>query len=176
MLVTPDILRRLRDTIDPVVERLGYQLVAVEITGGADSRTVLRISIDMEGGVGIDDCSRVAREVSPALDVDDPIVEAYNLEVSTPGIERPVQKLADFQRFAGCEVRIKPFGVEGRRRVKGVLLGAEPGAGGGVVRVRVDKDERLFPVDSIERANLVLTFDQFQRLGKGLPPNETEST
>ncbi|MBM4368909.1 MAG: ribosome maturation factor RimP [Deltaproteobacteria bacterium] len=172
MLVTPDILRRLRDTIDPVVDRLGYELVAVELTGGADSRTVLRISIDHAGGVGIEDCGKVARELSPALDVDDPIVEAYNLEVSTPGIERPVQKLADFQRFAGCEVRIKPFGVEGRRRVKGTLLGAD----GGVVRVRVDKDERLFPVESIERANLALTFDQFQRLGKGLPPNETEST
>ncbi len=172
MLVTPDTLRNLRATVEPVVERLGYALVAVEVTGGVDSRPVLRVSIDHAAGVGIDDCGRVARELSPALDVSDPMIGAYNLEVSTPGIERPVQTEADFERFVGCEVRVKPFGVEGRRRTRGTILGVNDG----VLRLRVDREERLVPLHTIERANLVLTLDQFQRLGKGLSPVPTESS
>ncbi len=166
MLVTPATLRQLRDVVEPLVVRLGYDLVAVELVGGSRGAPVLRVSIDHPAGIGITDCTKVSRQLSPALDVADPIMGAYELEVSTPGIERPIQKAADYVRFAGCEVRVKPFGVDAKKRTKGVLLGVEDG----MVAVRTADEVRRFPVEAIERANLVLTLEQFQRLGQGLPP------
>jgi ribosome maturation factor RimP len=149
--------------------------------------------------VGIHECTQLSRQLSPTLDVEDPIASAYELEVSTPGIERPVQSEADFQRFAGCEIRVKPYGVEARKRVKGTLLGVQDG----LVRVRLaptggaatrgsagtrshtnagapptgdaSASIRQFPLDTIERANLALTLDQFRRLGEGLPLLPQES-
>ena len=175
MLVTPDIIRRLRSVIEPTVVRLGYELVAVELVGGLSGRPVLRVSIDKPGGAGIQDCASASRELSPALDVDDPIASAYELEVSTPGIERPVQTEADFARFAGCEIRIKPFGIEGKKRTRGILLGIVDG----VVTVRLagttPPQERRIPLVNIERAALALTLDQFSRLGKGQPLIQQES-
>lgn len=175
MLVTPDLIHRLRTVIEPTVVSLGYDLVAVELVGGFSGRTVLRVSIDRAAGVGVHDCAAVSRELSPALDVDDPIAAAYELEVSTPGIDRPVQTEADFLRFTGCEIRVKPFGVEAKRRTKGTLLGLRDG----MVVVRVAGTtppiEKLFPLVSIERASLVLSLDQFARLGKGLSPILQES-
>jgi ribosome maturation factor RimP len=129
---------------------------------------VLRISVDKVGGIGIEDCTRVSRQVSPALDVADPIFGSYELEVSTPGIERPVQRAEDFARFAGCEIRLKPFGVEAKKRTKGTLVGIHDG----VVSVQTAAELRIFPLESIERANLALTLEQFRRLGQGLPPLE----
>ncbi len=165
MLVTPATLRHLRDTIEPIVARLDCDLVAVEL-GGGPRGPILRVSIDKVGGVGIADCTKVSRQLSPALDVADPILGAYDLEVSTPGIERPVQRAADFAKFAGCEVRVKPYGVESKKRTKGVLLGITDG----IVSVKTADDVKQFPLDSIERANLALTIEQFQRLGEGLSP------
>lgn len=165
MLVTPATLRQLRDTIEPIVERMSLELVAVEFGGGARG-PILRVSIDKVGGAGIADCTAVSRQLSPALDVADPILGAYDLEVSTPGIERPIQSAADFARFIGCEVRVKPFGVEAKKRTRGTLIGF----GEGVVSVQTTDSIRQFPIGAIERANLVLTLDQFQRLGEGLSP------
>ena len=165
MIVTPATLRQLRAIVDPIVERHGCDPVAVELVGAARG-PVLRVSIDKVGGVGIEECTRISRQLSPALDVADPILGSYDLEVSTPGIERPVQRAADFARFVGCDVRVKPFGVESKKRTKGVLVGVVDG----VVSVRTPEEVRQFPVEAIERANLVLTLDQFRRLGEGLSP------
>jgi ribosome maturation factor RimP len=167
MLVTPATLRQLRDLVEPVVVRLGYELVAVELSGGSHG-PVLRLSVDKVGGIGIEDCTRVSRQVSPALDVADPIFGSYDLEVSTPGIERPVQRAEDYARFAGCEIRLKPFGVEAKKRTRGVLLGIEDG----VVSVETATEVRTFPIEAIERANRALSLEQFRRLGLGLPPIE----
>ena len=171
MLVTPATLRQLRELVEPVVLRLGCELVAVEMYGGSHG-PVLRLSVDKAGGVGIEDCTRVSRQVSPALDVADPIFGAYELEVSTPGMERPLQRAEDFGRFAGCEIRLKPFGIEAKKRTKGILLGITDG----VVSVQTATEVRTFPLDAIERANLALTLNQFRRLGQGLPPLEVETT
>ncbi len=165
MLTTPAILRHLRDVVEPLVVRLGYDLVGIEL-GGGPYGPVLRISIDHTAGVGITDCTKVSRQLSPALDVADPIIGGYDLEVSTPGIERPVQKAEDFVRFAGCEIRVKPFGIDNKKRTRGILLGLEAG----VVSVKVADTVKTFPIDAIERANLMLTAEQFKRLGEGLPP------
>lgn len=172
MLLSRPLLNRLRAIVEPVAERNGCELVAVEFIGGLGGRRTLRVSIDRPGGVGIDECTKVSRQLSPVLDVEDPIDGPYDLELSTPGMERPVQRIEDFARFAGCEVRIKPFGADAKRRVKGTLCGVD----GELVRVRVAEEERLLSLDEIERAHLVLTITQFQRLGQGLHPLGTGET
>lgn len=170
MIVTHALLSKLRAIVEPVVEAANCQLVAVEIAGaGLRGRRVLRVSVDRPGGVDVGTCAHISRRLSPVLDVEDPIDIAYDLEVSTPGIERPLQREADFQYFAGCEVRVKPFGVEGKRAWKGVLLGATDG----IVRVRIADETRELPLNSIERAHLILDLAQFARLGEGLHPIET---
>lgn len=169
MLVTPDIIRRLRSTIEPTVLRLGFELVAVELVGGLSGRPVLRVSIDKPGGAGIHDCATTSRELSPMLDAEDPIASAYELEVSTPGIERPVQTAADFARFVGCEIRIKPFGIEGKKRTRGTLKGIADDIVTVVIAGSNPPQERRIPLVNIERAALNLSLEQFSRLGKGQP-------
>ncbi len=172
MILTRPLLQRLRAIIEPVAARNGCEVVAVEFLGGQGGRRTLRVSIDRPGGVGIDECTKVSRQLSPVLDVEDPIEGAYDLELSTPGMERPVQRPDDFARFTGCQIRIKPFGADARRRVKGTLCGMD----GEIVRVRTADEERTLSLDEIERAHLVLTLDQFQRLGQGLHPLGTGET
>ncbi|MES2638605.1 MAG: ribosome maturation factor RimP [Myxococcota bacterium] len=157
----------LRALAEPVAERQGCDLVAIELVGGPNGKRVLRVSLDKVGGASIADCAKVSRGLSPALDAEDLIASAYDLEVSTPGMERPLQREKDFAYFAGCEARIKLYGMDGRRRLKVRLLGAADGQ----VRVHVDDEgERIIPLSDIERANLVLDLEQFARLGQGLHP------
>jgi ribosome maturation factor RimP len=163
---TRTLLAALRAIAEPVAERQGCQVIAIELVGGVSGRRVLRVSIDKPGGATIADCTRVSRGLSPALDAEDPVAGAYDLEVSTPGMERPLQRESDFAYFAGCEARIKLYGMDGRRRMKARLLGAE----NGVVRVRTEEGEQELALDDIERANLVLDLEQYARLGQGLHP------
>jgi ribosome maturation factor RimP len=107
---------RVRALLEPTVERLGFDLVAVEWNG-----RVLRLSIDAPGGVDADDCGRVSEQVSPVLDADDPITSRYTLEVSSPGIERPVQRRADWERFKGYRVKIQLSEGPPRRRYTGII-------------------------------------------------------
>jgi ribosome maturation factor RimP len=167
---TRALLNALRGVIEPVVERLGLSLVAVELLGGPTR--VLRVSIEKVGGATIEDCTRVSRQISPALDVADIVKTAYNLEVSTPGMERPLQREADFAYFTGCVARVKLFGSDGRRRLVGTLRGCEAG----LLRFQVGEELREIPVSEVERANLVLDLDQYARLGEGLHPIATEGT
>ena len=165
------LLAAIRALAEPVVERFGCELVAIEIGSGPSNWRILRVSIDKVGGATITDCAHVSRALSPALDVEDKIPEAYDLEVSTPGMERPLQREQDFVRFAGCDVRVKLYGQDSRRRIKVRILGCEAG----VVRLGADDGERLVPIEDIERANLVLTLEQYARLGQGLHPIGDES-
>ncbi len=136
--------------LEPAVSRLGYELVGVEYHGGR--RALLRLYIDREGGVSVEDCQRVSRQVSGLLDVEDPIPGPYTLEVSSPGLDRPLFRAADFQRFAGREVRIRTdVPLEGRRNFRGVLRGLR----GDEVLVEVDGAELALPVERIEQARLV---------------------
>ena len=136
--------------LEPAVSRLGYELVGVEYHGGC--RALLRLYIDREGGVSVEDCQRVSRQVSGLLDVEDPIPGPYTLEVSSPGLDRPLFRAEDFQRFAGREVRIRTdVPLEGRRNFRGVLRGLR----GGEVLVEVDGAELALPVERIEQARLV---------------------
>ncbi len=143
----------------PVAASLGFRLVRVRVTP-RDGGTLQIMAENRDGSFTIDDCEALSRDLSPALDVEDPIGRAYRLEISSPGIDRPLVRLADFDRFAGHEAKIETFEpIAGRRRFRGIL---EPVAGEDV-RVRLkdapaDADPvAAIPAAAIAEAKLVLT-------------------
>lgn len=122
--------RRLADIIGPIVEDLGFELVRIRLMGGHGKvQRTLQIMADRpEGNIGVEDCSQISTAVSAVLDVEDPIEENYVLEVSSPGIDRPLTRLKDFETWAGWEARIETTElIEGQRRFKGELKGVEDG-------------------------------------------------
>jgi ribosome maturation factor RimP len=149
----------LRRLLEPVVEREECDLVAIEILG-SPGRALLRVYIDRAGGVNVDACAKVSRAISPVLDVENPFTGAWDLEVSSPGIDRPVQREQDFQRFAGFGVKVKLAPGPERRRYSGVLRGLEDGD----VLVEVDGQIHRLALDQIDKAHLDLDDEQFARL------------
>lgn len=144
-------LKHLQELVEPAVVGLGLELWGLEYNS-AGQNSLLRIYIDGPDGVNVDDCARVSHQVSGILDVEDPIAEHYTLEVSSPGMDRPLYTLKQFEAYRGHRVQIKlrvPF--EGRRNFKGLLNGVE----GDEVLLIVDNEEYLLPVDYIDRANVV---------------------
>jgi ribosome maturation factor RimP len=146
---------------------LGFELVELE-RAGTRSRPILRLRIDRAGadggdGVTLDDCARVSRALEPVLDGHEAIAEQYVLEVSSPGVERPLVRERDWERFVGREVAIKGFGpLAGRgRRLEGEILGlGDPDAAGRAVRIRLsDGAEVAIPLREIARAQLVFRWD-----------------
>lgn len=117
--------RRLAEIITPVIEGLGFELVRVRLMGG--KTRVLQIMADRpEGGIEVDDCGTISTAVSAVLDVEDPIEDQYVLEVSSPGIDRPLTRLKDFEMWKGWEARVETSElIDGRRRFKGLLAGTE---------------------------------------------------
>lgn len=165
-MTTPALQHTVRALLEPTVQRLGYDLVAIEWVTGK-RRPVLRLSIDGPEGIGADDCATVSHRVSPLLDEADPIASAYTLEVSSPGIERPVQRPDDFRRFAGYTVKIRLEKGLPRRRYTGIIRGVDDG----LLRLEADDEIHEIDLDSIQRAHLVLDFDAFERFAEeGLPP------
>jgi Uncharacterized protein conserved in bacteria len=148
-------LEQLQALLAPVVEALGYECWGLEfISQGRHS--LLRVYIDRAEGILIDDCEIVSRQVSGILDVEDPISGEYTLEVSSPGMDRPLFTLEQFARYVGEQVKIKlrtPF--ERRRNFQGILRGVEEQD----VVVLVDDHEYLLPVDSIDKANIIPRFE-----------------
>jgi len=141
------------ELLDPVVQGMGYELVGVEFDG---HQRTLRVYIDRPEGITLDDCSAVSYQLSGVLDVEDPIPGRYQLEVSSPGMDRPLFTRAHFERFAGEVVRLqlnRP--LEGRRRFKARLQGVE---GDEILLQDEDKLIRI-PYESIEKARLVPAFD-----------------
>jgi ribosome maturation factor RimP len=140
--------------IAPSLEAMGYRVVRVAVTGGR--RATLQIMAERvdDKAMTVEDCADISRTVSALLDVADPIATAYTLEVSSPGIDRPLVRREDFARFAGFEAKIELTSpVEGRRRFRGKLLGVE----GDDVRVLVDAAPVALPLATVVRAKLVLT-------------------
>ncbi|MCB1761261.1 MAG: ribosome maturation factor RimP [Gammaproteobacteria bacterium] len=139
----------------PTVEAMGYELVGVEYLGKGAAGAVLRIYIDRPEGITLDDCSRVSHQISGILDVEDPIAENYNLEISSPGLDRPLFGARDFERFAGCEAVLKMrVKIDGQRKFKGVLQCVE----GREVLLAVDDKIVRLPLDQVDRARLVPEF------------------
>lgn len=169
---THELRDRLRAIAEPTVERLGLELTAVEVYGGKTRRALVRLSVDRVGGVGIGDCARVSRAISPLLDVEDVIASSYDLEVSSPGTEPPLQREKDFRKYAGCQVRVRLFGMDSRKWIKGTLGRVADGQ----VTVQTVEGPREFFVADVDRANVELTAEQFARMGEGLPPIQEGET
>lgn len=139
--------------LEPAVEAMECELWGIEYLQGR--RPVLRIFIDREEGVGVEDCERVSRQVSSILDVEDLIRVEYTLEVSSPGMDRPLFTRAQFERFIGEQVSVRlRFPYEGRRKFKGRLAAVENDD----VVIAIDDEEYLFPIESIDKANIVPSF------------------
>ncbi|MCY1458852.1 Ribosome maturation factor RimP [compost metagenome] len=139
----------------PVVEALGYQCWGIEFLSQG-RHSLLRVYIDHENGILVDDCEKVSRQISGVLDVEDPISSEYTLEVSSPGMDRPLFTLEQFAAHAGELVKIKlrsPF--EGRRNFQGLLRGVEEQD----VVVLIEDREFLLPIESIDKANIIPRFD-----------------
>lgn len=137
--------------VEAPIESLGYELVGVEyIKNGVN--TVLRLYIDAEQGIGIEDCERVSHQVSGILEVEDPISSAYALEVSSPGFDRPLFKERDFVRFTGNMVKIAmKLPIQGRRNFRGILQGFSEGD----ILVEVDGEIYELPLTKLSKAKIV---------------------
>ncbi|MDF2617813.1 MAG: hypothetical protein K0S00_472 [Xanthobacteraceae bacterium] len=177
---------RVAAIVGPVLEGLGFRLVRVKIAGG--SPPTLQIMAERpDGTFGIDECEAASRAISPVLDVEDPISGAYNLEMSSPGIDRPLARLTDFERWAGHDVKVEmAVPVDGRKRFRGILVGAKgeealvclPDA-------PADKPDTVaLPISDIGEARLVLTDalirealrrDKALREGAGIDEDDIDS-
>ena len=150
-----EILEKVRQIAAPLAAQDGMELVDVELAG-AGGRQVLRLFIDKAGGVSLDDCSSVSRSVSAALDVEDPVDGAYELEVSSPGLDRPLRTPEHFAKFKGSRVRVKTYApVVDRKTFVGVLKDYVDGE----VVVDVDGREFRIPHAQIAKANVDPDFD-----------------
>ena len=147
--------RRLAEIITPVIEDMGYELVRVRLMGG--NTATLQIMADKpEGGIEVDDCAKISTAVSATLDVEDPIEDAYTLEVSSPGIDRPLTRLKDFDAWQGYVAKIETTNtIDGRKRFKGVLAGTE----GDEVLIEIEEGTIGLHFDWLADAKLVLTDD-----------------
>jgi ribosome maturation factor RimP len=146
---------RIVDLIGPGLDSAGYRVVRVRLTGGKGRRT-LQIMIDRndDAAITVDDCADASRLVSAILDVEDPIDGHYILEMSSPGIDRPLTREADFVRWAGFDAKIElRQPQEGQRRFRGRLIGCDDG----IVTLRTEKGEENLPIELIAAAKLILT-------------------
>ncbi len=158
LIVENGVAARVAAIVEPVIEDLGFRLVRVRVTG-QNGCTVQIMAERPDGTIGVDECEAVSRAVSPALDVDDPIDRAYYLDVSSPGIDRPLVRLSDFDRWAGFEAKIEmSVPVEGRKRFRGFIRGTEGDLA--VIELEGKADEDVFAqlkVADMAEARLVLT-------------------
>jgi len=151
--------RRLAAIVGPVIEGLGFELVRIRLMGG--KTRILQIMADRpEGGIEVDDCAAISTAVSAVLDVEDPIEDNYTLEVSSPGIDRPLTRLKDFDMWVDYEARIETTElIDGRRRFKGILQGTE----GDEVLIEIEEGGETVTIglkfDWLSDAKLILTDD-----------------
>ena len=151
--------RRLAEIVTPAIEGLGFELVRIRLMGGK-TRTLQIMADRPEGGIIVEDCAKISTAVSVALDVEDPVEDQYILEVSSPGIDRPLTRLKDFEMWKGYEARIETTElIDGRRRFKGLLQGVE----GEEVLIELEEGPEAVTIglqfDWLSDAKLVLTDD-----------------
>jgi ribosome maturation factor RimP len=159
LISEPGLAARVAAIAEPVLEGLGYRLVRVKVSG-LDGCTVQIMAERPDGTMTVEDCETVSRNLSPVLDVADPIERAYRLEISSPGLDRPLVRRSDFERNAGHQVKIEmAVAVDGRKRFRGTLLGVE----GDAARLRRDDagpDEApdvVLTIEDMSEARLLLT-------------------
>lgn len=159
LIVEPGLPARVATIVEPVIEQLGYRLVRVRVSS-AEGCTVQVMAERPDGTMSVEDCEAVSRALSPVLDVADPIERAYRLEISSPGIDRPLVRKSDFERYTGHVAKIETsMPIQGRKRFRGVLAGTE----GETARIRRDdaaegeETEIMIPIEEMSDAKLVLT-------------------
>ena len=153
LIAKTNIDKRLAEIITPVIEDLGFELVRVRLQGG-NSATLQIMAEKPEGGIEVDDCAAISTAVSATLDVEDPIEDAYTLEVSSPGIDRPLTRLKHFDTWAGYEAKLETAEmIDGRKRFKGPLAGTE----GDEVLIEIEEGTIGLKFDWLAEAKLVLT-------------------
>jgi ribosome maturation factor RimP len=159
LVVEPGLPARVATIVEPVIEQLGYRLVRVRVSS-AEGCTVQIMAERPDGTMSVEDCEAVSRALSPVLDVADPIERAYRLEISSPGIDRPLVRKSDFERYTGHLAKIETsMPIQGRKRFRGVLAGTE----GETARIRRDdaaegeETEIMIPIEEMSEAKLVLT-------------------
>jgi ribosome maturation factor RimP len=161
IITEPGLPARVAAVAEPVIEQLGYRLVRVKVSA-AEGCTVQIMAERPDGSMTVEDCEMISRALSPVLDMADPIDRTYRLEISSPGIDRPLVRKSDFDRFAGHLVKIEmEIPVNGRKRFRGEIVGTD----GDVARIRRDdaaegeEAEALLPIEEMSEAKLVLTDD-----------------
>ena len=159
LIVEPGLPARVATVVEPVIEQLGYRLVRVRVSS-TEGCTVQIMAERPDGTMSVEDCEAVSRALSPVLDVADPVDRAYRLEISSPGIDRPLVRKSDFERYTGHVAKIETsMPIQGRKRFRGVLVGTE----GEGARIRRDdaaegeETEILIPIEDMSEAKLVLT-------------------
>src|SRR5687768_4703699 len=187
LIIEPGLAARVAAVAEPVLVGLGYRLVRVRVSS-LSGCTVQIMAERPDGTMTIADCEAASRALSPVLDVTDPVDRAYRLEVSSPGLDRPLVRRSDFERYAGNAVKIEmAVAVDGRKRFRGQLLGAE----GDAARIRRDdtpegeSPDLLLPIEEIAEAKLVLTdaliaealrrSKQAERGARNEPANENQA-
>lgn len=152
--------QRLAEMLAPSIEGMGFRLVRIRLMGGA-AKTLQIMAERPDGVMEVDDCAELSRLLSAVLDVEDPIEGAYALEVSSPGIDRPLTALQDFERYAGFEAKLETRDmIDGRKRFRGTLKGADAAAGTVLIEVRAADGATEIaapPFDALSDAKLVLT-------------------
>ncbi|WP_431297726.1 ribosome maturation factor RimP [Tabrizicola sp. BL-A-41-H6] len=180
LIAKTSIDRRLADIIGPVIEGMGFELVRVRLMGG--KTRILQIMADKaEGGIDVDECGQISTAVSAVLDVEDPIEDNYVLEVSSPGIDRPLTRLKDFEVWKGWEARVETSElIDGRRRFKGTLAGTENDE----ILIEIEEGGETLTIglkfDWLSDAKLILTEDLItemlrQRKAQGVDPSKFDS-
>lgn len=145
---------KISELIAPSLDALGYELVRIKVNGQASRTLQIMAERKDRRDMTVDDCAEISRNVSAILDVEDPIPGAYDLEVSSPGIDRPLVRKDDFERFAGQVARVETDRpIDGRRRFRGRLIGLD----GDAVAIDCDGTEARIPFDEIVRAKLLMT-------------------
>jgi len=156
-----DLAARVERLVTPTIEGMGFEVVRVLLSGGRNLR--LQIMAEPADGrdMNVDDCADISRAVSAVLDVEDPITDAYTLEVSSPGLDRPLVRLGDFERFAGFDAKLEMEApVDGRKRFSGRLLGID----GNLVVVDVEGERVTLDHAGIAKAKLIVTDEMLAKL------------
>ena len=173
LITESGVAARVAAIVEPVIENLGFNLVRVRVTG-ANGCTVQIMAERPDGTMSVSDCETVSRGISPVLDLEDPIATAYHLEISSPGIDRPLVRVSDFERWSGHDAKVEmAVPVEGRKRFRGILRGVEDGM---LVIELPDVKEGLEPIaraplTDIGEAHLVLTDELIREsLRRGTAP------
>ncbi|MGH2349590.1 MAG: ribosome maturation factor RimP [bacterium] len=153
------IARQVEELARPLAERMGLEVVDVQVTGGGKT-TTLRVLVDRpEGGITVDECAKVNESLSRQLDLYDLFPHAYTLEVSSPGLDRPLRSEADFRRFAGRRAEVVMTApVEGQRRFRGRVLGVV----GGAAVLEIDERQVHLPLDQLASAKLTVEMDDLR--------------